>query len=199
VKIAIVDYRAGNLASVRQAFVRLGTTAVIADDPEQLSAVDRIVVPGVGHFSNTASLTDSGLRAGILEAVEKGVPLLGICLGMQWLFQASQEAPGVRGLGIMDGTCEHLPAEVKSPHVGWNQLEIQSGSRLFRNVQSGSYVYFTHSFCAPITPETSAVTEYGRSFAAAVERRNVLGVQFHPEKSGKAGMQILANFCADPC
>lgn len=198
-KIAIVDYRAGNLTSVRQAFIRLGTTVVITDEAEQLATADRIVVPGVGHFSNTASLTVSGMRAGILQAIEKDVPLLGICLGMQWFFQASQEAPGVCGLGIMAGTCEHLPAEVKSPHVGWNQLEIQSASRLLRNVQSGSYVYFTHSFCAPITAETSAVTEYGRSFAAAVERRNIFGVQFHPEKSGKAGMQILGNFCADLC
>jgi len=197
--VAIVDYRAGNLTSVKQAFLRLGATVTITSQADELAFADRIVVPGVGHFSNTASLAATGLQAKILEAVDRGVPLLGICLGMQWFFQSSQEAPAIRGLGLMEGECEHFPSAVKSPHVGWNQLELRSASPLLRDVQDGSYVYFTHSFCAPITAETSAVSEYGRTFSAAVECGNIFGVQFHPEKSGRTGLKILANFCAEIC
>jgi imidazole glycerol-phosphate synthase subunit HisH len=197
--VAIVDYRAGNLTSVKQAFLRLGATVTITSQADELALADRIVVPGVGHFSNTASLAATGLQAKILEAVDRGVPLLGICLGMQWFFQSSQEAPAIRGLGLMEGECEHFPSAVKSPHVGWNQLELRSASPLLRDVQDGSYVYFTHSFCAPITAETSAVSQYGRTFSAAVECGNIFGVQFHPEKSGRTGLKILANFCAEIC
>jgi len=197
--VAIVDYRAGNLTSVKQAFLRLGATVTITSQADELAFADRIVVPGVGHFSNTASLAATGLQSKILEAVDRGVPLLGICLGMQWFFQSSQEAPAIRGLGLMEGECEHFPSAVKSPHVGWNQLELRSASPLLRDVQDGSYVYFTHSFCAPITAETSAVSEYGRTFSAAVECGNIFGVQFHPEKSGRTGLKILANFCAEIC
>jgi glutamine amidotransferase len=198
-KIAIVDYRAGNLTSVRQAFARIGADAVITSSPEIVSASDRIVVPGVGHFSRTSSLAESGLQSAIQEAVERSVPLLGICLGMQWLFTASREAPGVPGLGLLSGECEHFPSTVKSPHVGWNQLELRFSSDLLRGLPDRSFMYFTHSYRAPVTPQTCAISEYGGAFSAAVQCGHVFGVQFHPEKSGSAGLQILANFCALPC
>lgn len=197
--VAIVNYRAGNLTSVKQAFQRLGVTAVITSDAAELAAADRVVVPGVGHFAHTDLLATSGLQAAVLGAVERGTPVLGICLGMQWFFQSSQEAPGVRGLGLMEGECEHFPATVKSPHVGWNQLKLRSSSKLLRGITDGSHVYFSHSYWAPVTADTSAVTEHSLDFSAAVERGNIFGVQFHPEQSGMTGLQILANFCEQTC
>jgi glutamine amidotransferase len=137
----------------------------------------------------------SGMRKAILEAVEAGKPFLGICVGMQWLYAGSEEAPEVRGLGIFAGRCRSFPSGIKSPHVGWNSIEVQPQSRLLRGVDSGAFVYYTHSFFAPTTPETVACTRYGTAFAGAVERGTVFGVQFHPEKSGATGLAILKNFC----
>jgi glutamine amidotransferase len=199
VKVVIVDYRAGNLTSVKRAFQRLGVTTVITNDPVELATADRVVIPGVGHFGHTASLAASGLKSAVLDAVERSIPVLGICLGMQWFFRSSQEAPGFRGLGLMEGACERFPSIVKSPHVGWNQLKLRSDSKLLRGLADGNYVYFTHSYWAPVTSDTSAVTEYGQEFSAAVERGNIFGVQFHPEKSGATGLKILANFCEQTC
>lgn len=194
--IAIIDYRAGNLASVRKAFDRLSAGAVVTSDPEVVSRAEKIVLPGVGHFSATTALDDGGLRSAVKQAIERGVPFLGICVGMQWMIQSSQEAPGVAGLGLWPGECEHFPASVKSPHVGWNQLNLRKGcSRLLRGVPPDSFVYFTHSYRVPLLASTVAECEYGGSFSAAVEQDNLFGVQFHPEKSGEVGLKMLENFC----
>ena len=193
--IAIVDYRAGNLVSVKKAVDRLGFPCAITSDPAVVERAERVIVPGVGHFAATSVLTDTGLRKVIEGAIERGVPFFGICVGMQWMFDSSEEAPGVPGLGVFPGQCAHFPPEVKAPHVGWNQLEIENGSRLLRGVPSGAFVYFTHSYRAPLVEETVACCNYGGAFSAAVERSHLFGVQFHPEKSGDAGLTILENFC----
>jgi len=154
------------------------------------------VLPGVGHFASTASLERLGLRDAIADSIRRGLPFLGICVGMQWMFEGSQESRETPGLGLFGGECERFPASVKSPHVGWNRLEVSSGSTLFRGVPSSSFVYFTHSFRAPVTDTTVACCRYGGDFSAAVERDCVFGVQFHPEKSGEIGLKVLSNFCA---
>ncbi len=194
--IAIVDYGAGNLVSVKKALDWLGQESAITSDPRQVARATKIVVPGVGHFAATAALGRSGLRDAISDAIGREIPFLGICVGMQWMFERSQESPETCGLGVFDGECERFPTSVKSPHVGWNQLEVDSSSRLLRGVPSSSFVYFTHSFRAPVAGTTVACCEYGGQFSAAVERGALFGVQFHPEKSGEIGLRVLSNFCA---
>ena len=193
--IAIVDYGAGNLVSVKKALDRLGQDCVITSDPGQLREAARVILPGVGHFASTAALARSGMQDAIANAIARAVPFLGICVGMQWMFERSQESPETPGLGLLPGECERFPACVKSPHVGWNQLEIAPSSRLFRGIPASSYVYFTHSYRVPLTATTTACCEYGGRFSAAVERDHVFGVQFHPEKSGDVGFELLRNFC----
>lgn len=192
--IAIVDYQAGNLASVRKAFDHLGHESAITADAEAIARADKIVVPGVGNFEATTALAGP-LQEAFARAIDREIPLLGICLGMQWMFESSQEAPQLRGLGLFAGECQKFPAEVKSPHVGWNRLQIRSASRLLHGLPEGSFVYFTHSYRAPVVEATVASCAYGGSFSAAVERGQLFGVQFHPEKSGTAGLQLLRNFC----
>lgn len=193
--IAIVNYGAGNLQSVKKAFDYLGSNAVVTDQAEAIAAADKIVFPGVGHFSFLRVLDHNGLRAALLSAASSGKPLLGICLGMQWLFEGSEESADTAGAGIFAGQCRRFPSSVKSPHVGWNSLRVKEDSHLMRGIAQGSFVYYTHSFHAPIIKETTACTEYGREFSGAVERDNIFGVQFHPEKSGDVGLQFLKNFC----
>jgi glutamine amidotransferase len=193
--IAIVDYGAGNLNSVKKAFDHLGSEVVVTDQPRFVAAADRVVLPGVGHFSSLEALNLTGLREALLQTISAGKPFLGICLGMQWLFEGSEESAGIEGAGIFLGKCRQFPSSVKSPHVGWNSLLVQEGSRLLRGVSQNSFVYFTHSFHAPLVAETTAASEYGLRFAGAVERDNIFGVQFHPEKSGEIGLSILKNFC----
>jgi glutamine amidotransferase len=194
--IAIVDYRAGNLTSVKKAFDRVSANAVVTADPEVVAKADKIVLPGVGHFSSTFTLSETGLRKSIKESLARSAPYLGICVGMQWMLESSEEAPDVCGLGMWPGLCERFPQEVKSPHVGWNQLAIKNGaSRLLTNVAGNPYVYFTHSYRVPVIEATVAETEYGGRFSAVVEQGDWFGVQFHPEKSGSVGLQILENFC----
>jgi glutamine amidotransferase len=193
--IAIVDYGAGNLTSVKKAFDYLGAEIVIADRPEALAAADKIVFPGVGHFSSLRALDDMGMREALLQAISNSKPLLGICLGMQWLFEGSEECTDVAGAGLFPGKCRSFPTSVKSPHVGWNSLSVQPGGRLLRGIAQNSFVYYTHSFHAPLSAAATATTEYGLQFAGAVERDNIFGVQFHPEKSGDVGLSILKNFC----
>jgi glutamine amidotransferase len=197
--IAVVDYRAGNLTSVMKALNHLGVDAVVTRDPETVAEADKIILPGVGHFSATAILEQTGLRAAILRRIEQGAPFLGICVGMQWMFESSAEAPGMRGLGLLSGACGRFPENVKSPHVGWNSLTWREGSRLFQGIPSGAYVYFTHSYRAPVGTATVAQCEYGGEFCAAVEQGNLFGVQFHPEKSGAIGLKLLDNFCNLSC
>lgn len=194
--IAIVDYGAGNLVSVKKAFDWLGQDCAITADPFQVAAASKVVLPGVGHFTATESLERTGLKQAIVDAIGRGTPFLGICVGMQWMFAGSEESLGTRGLGVFEGECQRFAASVKSPHVGWNQLEVRSSARLLRGVPSGAFVYFTHSFRAPAIDATVAFCEYGERFSAAVERDHLFGVQFHPEKSGEIGLKMLANFCA---
>jgi len=194
--IAIVDYGAGNLVSVKKAFDFLGAECEITSDPAKVREAAKVVLPGVGHFASTAALVESGLQAAIADRIEDGVPFLGICVGMQWMFEGSEEAWNTRGLGTFAGECERFPAAVKSPHVGWNSIEIESSSILFRGVLPSSFVYFTHSFRAPVNEVTVACCNYGGKFSAAVERGHLFGVQFHPEKSGDTGLKLLSNFCA---
>ena len=193
--IAIVDYGAGNISSVKKALESLGAEANVTADPEVIAAATKLVVPGVGHFSRCTSLNQQ-LRRPVLEAIAAGKPFLGICVGMQWLFQGSTESPATPGAGLFAGECSRFPDRVKSPHVGWNQVELRGGSRLLRGIENRSFFYYTHSYRAPVVEQTAALTEYGGEFSAAVERDNVYGVQFHPEKSGPAGLRILENFCA---
>jgi glutamine amidotransferase len=153
------------------------------------------VLPGVGHFAATERLDATGLTSAIRAAIARGVPFLGICVGMQWLYAGSSEAPSQPGLAHFAESCARFSeSNEKIPHVGWNSLEVSAGSRLLAGVEPGEYVYFTHSYKAPVTADTAAVTHYIEPFASAVERGNVMGVQFHPEKSGATGLKILKNF-----
>lgn len=197
--ITLVDYRAGNLASVKKAFEYLGCQTVITEDPEVVRRAKHVVVPGVGHFGATEQLTRSGLRDAVAEAIQKNANFLGICVGMQWMFRDSTEAPGVAGLGLMDATVERFPADAKVPHVGWNTLETRGQSRILQGVPSHSFVYYTHSYRVPVVTETVGITEYGAPFSGVVESGNIFGVQFHPEKSGPAGLKILENFARLAC
>jgi len=194
--IAIIDYKAGNLTSVKKAFDHLGANTVVTDDPAIVAKADKVVLPGVGHFASTQALDASGMRDAVINGIEHGVPFLGICVGMQWMLASSEEAPDVHGLGLWPGECSRFPSGVKAPHVGWNSLAIRRGtSRLLQGVADGAFVYFTHSYRAPLLASTAAEGEYGRGFSAAVEQDNLFGVQFHPEKSGTVGLKILENFC----
>jgi len=212
--IALIDYRAGNLTSVRKAFSALGADLFTPASATDLADAAAIVVPGVGHFGATRALGPDWIDA-ILARVGEGRPLLGICLGMQWLFEGSDEAPDLPGLGLFSGRCYRLrghrdglgqaaergdgapgvmPGVIKVPHVGWNSLDLRSDASIVEGIAPGAQVYFTHSFVAPVTGDTVAVTEHGEPFAAIVQRGHVAGVQFHPEKSGDVGLQVLRNF-----
>lgn len=193
--IAIVDYGAGNISSVKKAFEHLGATVEVTSEEGVISAAEKVVVPGVGHFSRCQSL-NSRLLLPVLTSIAQGKAFLGICVGMQWLFQGSTESPGTRGAGFFPGECARFPSSVKSPHVGWNQIELKGSSRLLRGIEDRTFVYYTHSFRAPLVEDAIASTEHGGKFSAAVERDNIFGVQFHPEKSSSAGLRILENFCA---
>jgi imidazole glycerol-phosphate synthase subunit HisH len=192
--IAIVDYGAGNLTSVKKAMDWLGYPCSITSDPIEVARASKIILPGVGHFASTASLAKLGIQEVIQNAIGRAVPFLGICVGMQWMFEGSMESPETPALGVLPGSCERFPPSVKSPHVGWNQIQISDSSRLFRGLPS-SFVYFTHSFRALVNEATTACCEYGGTFSAAVEKDNTFGVQFHPEKSGESGLKLLRNFC----
>jgi imidazole glycerol-phosphate synthase subunit HisH len=197
--IAIIDYGAGNLVSVKKAIDWLGHECVITSDRAQVAKAKKIVLPGVGHFASTAALDRSGLRNEIKDAIGRAIPFLGICVGMQWMFQGSAESPETPGLGLFPGQCGRFPVTVKSPHVGWNSLTVHPSSRLFQGVPPSPFVYFTHSFRAPVDEATVASCEYGGSFSAAVECDRLFGVQFHPEKSGPSGLKLLSNFCELKC
>ena len=197
--IAVVDYKAGNLTSVLKALTAVGADAVSTNAPETVRQAKKIILPGVGHFQATAFLEQHGLRNAIAEQIAQGKPFLGICVGLQWLFRGSTEAPDTAGLGAFDATCNRFVTTEKVPHVGWNSLSVADSSKLLKSVPTGSFVYFTHSYCAPVIHNTVGITEYGAPFTAAVERANIMGVQFHPEKSGAVGLQILRNFLELPC
>ena len=203
--IALIDYGAGNLTSVRKALSALGAEFHSPAAPAELSRADALITPGVGHFAATRTM-DAAWQTAIRHALDRGAPLLGICLGMQWLFESSDEAPGLPGLGLIDGCCIRLPdvnghrvdgtpgSLLKVPHVGWNSLSLPRPSALMTDVTQDAQVYFTHSYVAPLTPATVAVTTYGVPFASAIQFGRVAGVQFHPEKSGEVGLRILQNW-----
>jgi glutamine amidotransferase len=208
--IALVDYGAGNLASVRKALAAIGAQVWTPTVPGELGRAHGIVVPGVGHFDSTKRLTDDW-RAAIKTMADDGVPLLGICVGLQWLFEGSEESADARGLCVFAGRCAVLgrapspkpqasspkpqaSSPLKVPHVGWNSLQLPRPSALMGGIDDQTQVYFTHSYAAPVIEDTVAVCEYGVAFSAAVERGNVSAVQFHPEKSGDAGLRILENW-----
>ncbi len=197
--IALIDYGAGNLTSVKKALAAIEAEVFVPAVPVELVRASGVIVPGVGHFGATRALDDEW-RSAILERLGEGRPLLGICLGMQWLFEGSAEAPDCPGLGLLAGSCYRLTGNaaaepvVKVPHVGWNALALQRETVIADGIPSGVQVYFTHSYVAPISGDTVAATEHGEPFAAIVERGPVSGVQFHPEKSGDVGLRILRNF-----
>ena len=198
--IALIDYGAGNLTSVKKALAAVGADFFVPDEPGALIGARGIVVPGVGHFGATRALDRAWVDA-ILDLVGDGKPLLGICLGMQWLFEGSEEAPDCPGLGVLGGRCRRLrvpPGErrLKIPHVGWNLLEPRLDAGIIDGVPAGAQVYFTHSYVAPVTGDTVAATEHGERFASVVQRGQIAGVQFHPEKSGEVGLRILQNWLA---
>ncbi len=196
-RIALIDYRAGNLTSVRKALSVVGADFFTPAAAADLHDADAVIVPGVGHFAATANL-DADWRATIRDGVAAGKPLLGICLGLQFLFESSEEAPDLPGLGLLAGRCHFLQADgLKVPHVGWNTLARRArDSRALAGVGDHVYAYFTHSYAAPVTDACVATTTHGETFASVVEQDHVMGAQFHPEKSSDAGLAILRNFLA---
>lgn len=197
--IAIIDYDAGNIRSVEKALVSLGQEVKITGDPEEILRADKVILPGVGAFGDAmANLNRCNLVPVIHEVVKKGTPFLGICLGLQLLFERSDETPGVEGLGILKGEILRIPSAegLKIPHMGWNSLHFENNGRLFKGLPEQSYVYFVHSYYLKAEEEeiVKASTEYGTHIHASVEKGNVFACQFHPEKSGDVGLQILKNF-----
>mgnify|MGYP000525452603 CR=1 FL=1 len=200
--IAIIDYDAGNIKSVEKALAYLGEEVRITRDREEILASDGVILPGVGAFGDAMEkLHTYGLVDVIREVVRRQIPFLGICLGLQLMFESSEETPGVEGLHLLDGTIRRIPAApgLKIPHIGWNDLTFPNKGRLFRGIEEHSYVYFVHSYYLKADDESivAATTEYGGTIIhASVQKDNVYACQFHPEKSGSVGMQILKNFAA---
>ncbi len=197
--VTVVDYKAGNLTSVMKALRFLGAEVCVATQADELERATRIVLPGVGHFAATVRLDRSGMTAAIRGAIARGVPFLGICVGMQWLYAGSTEAPEQPGMGYFTEQVTRFPdgaedGAEKVPHVGWNQLELLRATPLLKGVESGDFAYFTHAWRADVSQETIVTTQYMGQFSAACQRGNVCGVQFHPEKSGATGLKILRNF-----
>ena len=193
--IGLLDYGAGNVGSVLKAIEYVGSSAAIVDSSDALARAQKLVLPGQGHFGAVMKgLTERRLLEPLHGFIAEGKPFLGICLGLQILYESSEEAPGAAGLGILRGRVTRFQGVFKVPHVGWSQLEIRQPGRLFHGVENGSFVYYCHSYYGPVTDESSAVTQYGQTFAAGVEANNVWAVQFHPEKSGEVGLQVFRNF-----
>jgi imidazole glycerol-phosphate synthase subunit HisH len=193
--IAIFDYGAGNLRSVENTLGEIGASYSLVRDAGGLRKASKIILPGVGHFGQMMrALDEMEVRAAFTECINADVPFLGICLGLQALFNSSEEAPEVRGLGIFDGTVHRFPQDVRVPHMGWNELELRASSRLLKKLDANPYVYFAHSYYVPETAATSAACTYGVPYTAVLESGNTFGVQFHPEKSGPVGLRIVKNF-----
>src|SRR3989338_472433 len=195
--IAIIDYGAGNLQSVKNALDSLKAESIITSDAKEIIKAEKAIFPGVGSFGDVIrALNDKDLIEPIIKFLEDGKPFLGICLGMQVLFEESEESPGVEGLSIFEGKCKKLKAALKVPQIGWNQLKTQKESKLLEGIKDKSFFYFVHSYYAD--PEDKnivlATTDYGNEFVSAVEKDNVFGLQFHPERSGEVGLKILKNF-----
>ena len=198
--VTLLDYGAGNVTSVERALRRLGAHVFTTNRPEAIADAERLILPGVGHCSALIAALDAhGLRQPLRDAIARGANFLGICLGLQVLYEASDEAPSLAGLALLPGRVTQLPRGVKLPHMGWNQLQRTNGSRLLDGISPEAYFYFAHSYAAPATgPESTAVCEHGREFIAVIEQENIFGVQFHPEKSGAPGAKLLENFLRLP-
>jgi imidazole glycerol phosphate synthase glutamine amidotransferase subunit len=193
--IVLLDYGAGNVGSVLKAVQYLGFPAQPVSSPELLAGAEKIILPGQGHFgAMMKALADRRLLDELRKKIAARTPYLGICLGLQALYESSEEAPAVTGLGMLRGKVTRFQALPKVPQVGWNQLQIRRADGLFRSIADGSFVYYCHSYYGPVTPESVAVTEYGETYAAGVQKGNLWAVQFHPEKSGEVGLRILRNF-----
>jgi glutamine amidotransferase len=212
IPVTVIDYKAGNLTSVVKALRYLDAEVTVTDRAEDVVAASRVILPGVGHFVATRRLDETGMTVAVRETIGRGVPFLGICVGMQWLLTGSREAPDQPGLGYFEGWCERFPeGSEKVPHVGWDQIlpRTSSPTRLLAGVKENDFVYYSHSYFVPTTishngqaqteKPVAAGTHYIKRFAAAVEHENVMGVQFHPEKSSAAGLRILKNFLEFRC
>ncbi len=201
--VAIVDYGVGNLFSLKSSFAAIDIKAIVTSNPDEILSADRIILPGVGAFEDAArKLKESGLDKVLKQAVDKGIPLMGICLGMQMLFDKSFENGEFEGLGFVKGEVrpikEVIPQDLKIPQIGWNALSIKKPSKIFKYIKDGDYVYFVHSYyAANCNDSLIADTNYGAPLTAAVQNGNVYGCQFHPEKSGDVGLRILKAFCED--
>jgi imidazole glycerol phosphate synthase glutamine amidotransferase subunit len=198
VKITLVDYGAGNVTSVERALCKLGAETIRAATADCISQAQALLLPGVGHFGALLRAIDQrNMRSPLLDAIGRGVPFLGICLGLQALYTSSEEAPELAGLNLLPGTICELPRSVKLPHMGWNQVRPLRSSRLLNGIEPGAHFYFAHSYAAMAAahnPPAVATCEHGSQFIAVLESRNIFAVQFHPEKSGPAGAQLLNNF-----
>lgn len=196
--VTLIDYGAGNVTSVERALQRLGTATQRSNSPERIAKANALLLPGVGHYAALIGAVDeAALREPLLDAILHGVPFLGVCLGLQALYEASEEAPELAGLKLLPGSVRSLPTTVKRPHMGWNQLKLTRPSRLLKGIPTDAYFYFAHSFAATDTNgEAVALCNHGEDFAAVVEKQNIYAVQFHPEKSGDAGSLLLHNFLA---
>ena len=198
--IAILDYGAGNLQSVRNALDEIGCGYSVVRDAAGLRAAAGVILPGVGHFGQMMRELDRlGVREPLVERIRGGAPFLGICLGMQALFEGSEEAPEARGLGIYRGLVQRFSGNMRVPHMGWNDLQPRKDSRLLADLPERPFVYFAHSYYVPAHPLAAAFCTYGSSYSAAIEAENVFGVQFHPEKSGALGLKIVSNFVRLVC
>lgn len=194
--VALVDYGAGNAPSVERALQKLGATPIRVKTPGEIESAQAIILPGVGHFAALIrALDEYGLRESLLSAIQRGVPFLGICLGLQALFEGSEEAPELAGLSVFPGRVHSLPATAKLPHMGWNRIKTTKESRLLRGISENDFFYFAHSFAAqPANGASAATCSYSAEFLAALEKENICAVQFHPEKSGQSGARVLQNF-----
>jgi len=200
--IAILDYGIGNLASVQKAFAKVGAEAKVTSSPDEIEGAKRLVLPGVGAFGKAVEhLTDHGLEEPVRKAIAEGKPFLGICLGMQLLFESSEEAPGVKGLGLFKGNVKRFEGVTKVPQIGWNEVRQARSSPLFASIPESAFFYFVHSYYVVPQDRASilALADYGGEYAAAVGKGNVWGVQFHPEKSQAWGLALLKNFAEMPC
>jgi glutamine amidotransferase len=201
--ISILDYGAGNLRSVQNTLGEIGAEYELVSDAAGLSHATKIILPGVGHFGQMMRALDQmQVREALLERIRAGVPFLGICLGLQALFESSEEAPQERGLGLFPGENRRFPATARVPHMGWNEIEpgsmMRPGSRLLKNLAPHPYLYFAHSYYAPLNDATAATCQYNVPYTAVLETKNIFGVQFHPEKSGPVGLSVVKNF-VDAC
>jgi len=192
--LALIDYGAGNLMSISNAFTKLGEKPELVTEPEQLESADKIILPGVGNFGSAMQRLEK-FREVLTEKIDKGVPFLGLCLGIQVILEGSEESPGVEGLGIIKGTCKRFPSTVKIPHMGWNSIKVGAESGILDGIQAGDYFYFVHSYYpVPEDDVIVATTNYGIEFPSVIAKGNVFATQFHPEKSGDSGLRILRNF-----